>query len=63
MMSSTAWVRLVYRLPHCTWSAVWHRVVASMRTVAVSDEWSISLALCCSHTVATRSTMLPAQSC
>jgi hypothetical protein len=51
------------RLPHCTQSTVWHCAVASLVTVAVSDEWSITLALCCSHTVATCLTELPTQSC
>jgi hypothetical protein len=51
------------RLLHSTRSAVWHHVVASLGTVAVPDEWSIALALCCSCTIATRLTVLPAQSC
>jgi hypothetical protein len=51
-----------YRLPHYTRSAVWHRVVASLGTVAVPDECNTALALCCSHIVATRLTVLPAQS-
>jgi hypothetical protein len=51
------------RLPHCTHSAVWRRAVASLGTVAVSDEWYIALALCYSRTVATHLTVLPVQSC
>jgi hypothetical protein len=62
MMSSSAYARSC-RLPHCTPSAVWRRAVASLRAVAVPDEWSTTLALCCSRTVATRLTVLPAQSC
>jgi hypothetical protein len=52
-----------YRLPHCTLSAVWRHVVASLSTVVVHDKWSIAMALCYSRTVATRSTVMPAQSC
>jgi hypothetical protein len=34
-------------LPRHTWSAVWRRPVGSPRTVVVSCEWSIGLALHC----------------
>jgi hypothetical protein len=40
-----------YRLPCCTWSAVWCRAVESLGTVAVPDEWSIVLTSHCSCTV------------
>jgi hypothetical protein len=53
MVSSTAWgtTRLVV-LPRCIRSAVWCHAVELLSTVAVSDEWSIVLALHCSHSVA-----------
>jgi hypothetical protein len=50
-------------LPHCTRLAAWRRAVALLGTVAVPNEWSIALALCYNHTVATRMTGLPTQSC
>jgi hypothetical protein len=63
MMSSTVWVRLVL-------SPAPSHLVSSMTScccvtvpVAVPDEWSIALALCCSCTIAARLTELPTQSC
>jgi hypothetical protein len=40
-----------YRLPHCTRSAVWHRVVESLDTVLVPGKWFIVLTLYCSRIV------------
>jgi hypothetical protein len=51
MMSSTAWACLVLLPAMLHSSAVWHRVVESLGTVAVPGEWSIVLALHCSRTI------------
>jgi hypothetical protein len=53
MISSTAWgTSHLVVLPRCTRSAAWRRSVESLGTVVVSGEWSIVLALRCSHTIA-----------
>jgi hypothetical protein len=49
MMYSSAWrVSYLVASPHHVWLAIWHRPVGPPRTVAVSHEWSIELALHCS---------------
>jgi hypothetical protein len=58
-MSSTAWARLVLSPTtlHSTSGAA--PCCCVTRSIAVSNKWSMTLAPCCSRTVATRLAVLP----
>jgi hypothetical protein len=63
MMSSTAWACLVLLPATLRLVSGVAQCYCITRSIAVPDKWSTALTPCCSRTVATRLTALPAQSC